>query len=45
MFTASAQQMMFGDQEFSGMPTTIPELVHEIACCLGAYVTAGSAKR
>ena len=45
MFAALAQQMMFDDQEVSGMPTTIPELVHEIACCLGAYLTAGSAKR
>ena len=42
LYAALAQQMMFDDQEVSGMPTTIPELVHEIACCLGAYLTAGS---
>ena len=44
MFAALAQQMMFDDQEVSGMPITIPELVHEIACCLGAYLKAPPAK-
>jgi hypothetical protein len=37
--------MMFNDDEVSGMPMTIPALVHEITCCLAAYLTAGPGKR
>jgi hypothetical protein len=36
---------MFDDDEVSGAPMTIPALVHEITCCLAAYLTAGSRKR
>jgi len=42
LFAALAQQMMFDDEEVSGVPMTIPALVHEITCCLAAYLTAGS---
>jgi AcrR family transcriptional regulator len=45
VYAALAQQMMFDDDEVSGAPMTIPALVHEITCCLAAYLTAGSGKR
>ncbi len=45
VFAALAQQMMFDDQEVSGVPMTIPALVHEIACCLAVYLKAAPAKR
>ena len=44
VYATLAQQMMFDDDEVSGTPMTIPALVHEIACCLAAYLTAGSGK-
>jgi len=45
LYAALAQQMMFDDQEVSGVPITMPALVHEIACCLTAYLKAAPAKR
>jgi hypothetical protein len=45
VYAALAQQMMFDDQEVSGKPMTIPALVHEIACCIVAYLKAPPAKR
>jgi hypothetical protein len=45
VYATLAQQMMFDDDEVSGVPMTIPALVHEITCCLAAYLTAGSGKR
>jgi hypothetical protein len=45
VYAALAQQMMFDDQEVSGTPMTIPALVHEIACCIVAYLKAPPAKR
>jgi AcrR family transcriptional regulator len=45
VFATLAQQMMFDDDEVSGTPMTIPALVHELACCLAAYLKAGSGKR
>jgi len=44
LYAALAQQMMFDDQEVSGVPMTIPALVHEIACCLVAYLKAAPLK-
>ena len=44
VFAALAQQMMFDDQEVSGVPMTIPALVHEIASCIVAYLKAAPAK-
>jgi len=44
VYAALAQQMMFDDQEVSGVPMTIPALVHEIACCLVAYLKAAPVK-
>ncbi len=44
LYAALAQQMMFDDEEVSGVPMTTPALVHEITCCLAAYLTAGSGK-
>ena len=44
MFAALAQQMMFDDQEVSGKPMTIPALVHEITCCIVAYLKAPPAQ-
>ena len=44
VYATLAQQMMFDDDEVSGTPMTIPALVHEITCCLAAYLTAGSGK-
>jgi hypothetical protein len=31
---------LFDDDEVSGTPMTIPALVHEITCCLAAYLTS-----
>ena len=45
LYAALAQQMMFDDEEVSGVPMTLPALVHEIACCLVAYLKAAPAKR
>ena len=45
LYAALAQQMMFDDDEVSGVPMTLPALVHEIACCLVAYLKAAPAKR
>lgn len=45
VYATLAQQMMFDDDEVSGTPMTIPALVHEITCCLAAYLKAGSTKR
>jgi hypothetical protein len=45
VFAALAQQMMFDEREVSGMPMTIPALVHEITCCIVAYLKAAPAKR
>jgi AcrR family transcriptional regulator len=45
VYAALAQQMMFDDQEVSGVPMTIPALVHEISCCIVAYLKAAPAKR
>ncbi len=45
LYAVLAQQMMFDDQEVSGVPMTIPALVHEIACCLSVYLKAAPAKR
>jgi AcrR family transcriptional regulator len=44
VYATLAQQMMFDDDEVSGTPMTIPALVHEITCCLAAYLKAGSGK-
>ncbi len=45
LYAALAQQMMFDDEEVSGVPMTLPALVQEIACCLVAYLKAAPAKR
>jgi len=45
LFAALVQQMMFDNQEVSGEKLPIPALVHEIACCLAAYLKADSIKR
>jgi AcrR family transcriptional regulator len=44
LYAALAQQMMFDDQEVSGVPMTSPALVREITCCLAAYLTAAPVK-
>jgi hypothetical protein len=44
LYAALAQQMMFDDQEVSGVPMTIPALVREITCCLAAYLEAAPFK-
>jgi AcrR family transcriptional regulator len=44
VFAALAQQMMFDDEEVSGVPMAIPALVHEITCCIVAYLKAPPAK-
>jgi len=43
VYATCAQQMMFDDEEVSGAPMTIPALMHEITCCLAAYLKAGAA--
>jgi len=45
MFAALVQQMMFDDQEVSGVTMTTPALVHEIASCVVAYLKAAPARR
>ena len=45
VFAALAQQMMFDDQEVSGVPMTLPALVREITYCLVAYLKAAPANR
>jgi hypothetical protein len=42
LFAVIAQQMMFDDDEVSGMKMTIPTLVREIRNCLVAYLKAVS---
>jgi len=44
VYASLAQQMMFDDEEVSGMPMAIPALVHEITCCIVAYLKAPPAK-
>jgi len=45
LFAALTQQMMFDDEEVTGVKMTSPALVREIACCLVAYLKAAPAKR
>ena len=45
LYAALAQQMMFDDEEVSGVKMTIPALVREITCCLAAYLKTNSGKR
>jgi len=45
LFAALAQQMMFDDEEVSGVKIPIPALVREITCCLAAYLKKDSEKR
>ena len=45
MFAALVQQIMFDDQEATGVKMTQPALVREISCCLVAYLKAAPAKR
>jgi AcrR family transcriptional regulator len=42
LYAVLAQQMMFDDDEVSGMKMTIPALVREIRSCLVAYLKAVS---
>ena len=44
VYASLAQQMMFDDEEVSGVPMAIPALVHEITCCIVAYLKAPPAK-
>ena len=44
VYASLAQQMMFDDEEVSGVPMVIPALVHEITCCIVAYLKAPPAK-
>jgi hypothetical protein len=44
VYASLAQQMMFDEREVSGIPMTIPALVHEITCCIVAYLKAPPAK-
>jgi len=45
VYAALAQQMMFDEQEVSGVKITQPALEREISCCLVAYLKAAPAKR
>jgi len=45
MFAALVQQMMFDNQEVTGVTMTMPTLVHEIASFVVAYLKAAPAKR
>ena len=45
LYAALAQQMMFDDQEVSGVKMTQPALAREISSCLVAYLKAAPAKR
>lgn len=45
VFAALAQQMMFDEQEVSGVKITQPALAREISHCLGTYLKAAPAKR
>jgi hypothetical protein len=45
LYAVLAQQMMFDDEEVTGVPIEIPALVSEVSRCLVAYLKAGSAKR
>jgi AcrR family transcriptional regulator len=45
VYAALAQQMMFDEQEVSGVKITQPALAREISCCLVAYLKAAPAKR
>jgi len=45
LFAALTQQMMFDDQEVSGVKMAQPALAREISCCIVAYLTAAPAKR
>jgi hypothetical protein len=44
LYAVLAQQMMFDDEEVSGVEIPIPALVREVSSCLVAYLKAGSAK-
>jgi AcrR family transcriptional regulator len=44
LYAVLAQQMMFDDEEISGVAIPIPALVREVSSCLVAYLKAGSAK-
>ena len=44
LYAVLAQQMMFDDEEVTGMPMDTPALVSEFSSCLVAYLKAGSAK-
>ena len=44
LYAVLAQQMMFDDEEVTGMPMDTPALVREVSSCLVAYLKAGSAK-
>ena len=44
LFAVLSQQMMFDDEEVSGVPIAIPALVSEVSSCLVAYLKAGSGK-
>lgn len=45
VYAALAQQMMFDEQEVSGVKITQPALAREISHCLGTYLKAAPAKR
>ena len=44
LYAVLAQQMMFDDEEVTGVPIAIPALVSEVSSCLVAYLKAGSGK-
>jgi len=44
LFAVLSQQMMFDEEEVSGVPISIPALVSEVSSCLVAYLKAGSGK-
>jgi hypothetical protein len=44
LYAVLAQQMMFDDEEISGVAMDTPALVREVSSCLVAYLKAGSAK-
>ena len=44
LFAVLSQQMMFDEEEVTGVPISIPALVSEVSSCLVAYLKAGLGK-